>query len=245
MGGNLDLEQLKQEVARRAVDTVLVCFTDMQGRLIGKRVTGHYFLDQVVHEMHACDYLLALDMDMEPVPGYAAASWDKGYGDFAIRPDLATLRRIPWLEGTALVLGDVVDHHGEDVPHSPRAILKRQLARARAAGYAVNMASELEFYVFDEPYGSRAQEGLQGPRDRRLVHRGLPHLPDHQGGGPDPQDQERHGRRRHPGRVLEGRMGAGPGRAQPQIRRGARDGRPPRDLQERRQGDRVPAGTAP
>ena len=162
MGGNLDLEQLKQEVARRAIDTVLVCFTDMQGRLIGKRVTGHYFLDQVVHEMHACDYLLALDMDMEPVPGYAAASWDKGYGDFAIRPDLATLRRIPWLEGTALVLGDVVDHHGEDVPHSPRAILKRQLARARAAGFAVNMASELEFYVFDEPYGSARKKGYKG-----------------------------------------------------------------------------------
>ena len=131
---------------------MLACFADMQGRLIGKRVTGHYFLEQVVHEMHACDYLLALDMDMEPVPGYAAASWDLGYGDFAIRPDLATLRRIPWLEGTALVLGDVVDHHGEDVPHSPRAILKRQLARARELGFKVNMASELEFYVFDEPY---------------------------------------------------------------------------------------------
>ena len=162
MSGNLDLEQLKQEVARRAVDTVLVCFTDMQGRLIGKRVTGHYFIDQVVHEMHACDYLLALDMDMEPVPGYAAASWDKGYGDFAIRPDLATLRRIPWLEGTALVLGDVVDHHGEDVPHSPRAILKRQLARARAAGFRVNMASELEFYVFDEPYGVARKKAYKG-----------------------------------------------------------------------------------
>ncbi|MCE3247675.1 MAG: glutamine synthetase [Geminicoccaceae bacterium] len=162
MSGNLDLEQLKQEVARRAVDTVLVCFTDMQGRLIGKRVTGHYFIDQVVHEMHACDYLLALDMDMEPVPGYAAASWDKGYGDFAIRPDLATLRKIPWLEGTALVLGDVVDHHGEDVPHSPRAILKRQLARARAAGFAVNMASELEFYVFDEPYGVARKKNYKG-----------------------------------------------------------------------------------
>ena len=152
MAGNLDLDTLKQDVKAGAIDTVLACFVDMQGRLIGKRVTGHYFLEQVVHEMHACDYLLALDMDMEPVPGYAAASWDKGYGDFAIRPDLATLRRIPWLEGTALVLGDVVDHHGEDVAHSPRAILKRQLARARAAGFAVNMASELEFYVFDEPY---------------------------------------------------------------------------------------------
>jgi glutamine synthetase len=96
------------------------------------------------------------------VPGYAAASWDQGYGDFAIRPDLATLRRIPWLDGTALVLGDVVDHHGRDVAHSPRAILKRQLARARAAGFGVNMASELEFYVFDEPYGVARKKNYKG-----------------------------------------------------------------------------------
>jgi glutamine synthetase len=162
MAGNLDLGTLEQKVSAGEVDTVLVCFVDMQGRLIGKRVTGHYFLDQVVEEMHACDYLLALDMDMEPVPGYAAASWDKGYGDFAIRPDLATLRRIPWLDGTALVLGDVVDHHGQDVAHSPRAILKRQLARARAAGFGVNMASELEFYVFDEPYGVARKKNYKG-----------------------------------------------------------------------------------
>ena len=152
MSGNLDLESLENEVKVGAIDTVLVCFVDMQGRLIGKRVTGHYFVEKVVEEMHCCDYLLAVDMDMEPVPGYEAASWQLGYGDFAIRPDLGTLRRIPWLEGTALVLGDVVDHHGEDLPHSPRAILKRQTARARELGFLVNMASELEFYVFNEPF---------------------------------------------------------------------------------------------
>lgn len=152
MAGALDLDTLTQEVAAGAIDTVLACFVDLQGRLIGKRVTGHYFLEQVVEEMHACDYLLAVDMEMEPVPGYQAASWDLGYGDFAIRSDLATLRRIPWLEGTALVLGDVVDHHGQDIAHSPRAVLKRQLARARGLGFTVNAASELEFYVLDEPY---------------------------------------------------------------------------------------------
>jgi len=152
MAGNLDLDTLKQEVASGAIDTVLVCFVDMQGRLIGKRVTGHYFLDTVVGEMHACDYLLAVDMEMEPVPGYQAASWDLGYGDFAIKTDIATLRRIPWLEGTALVLGDVVDHHGDDLPHSPRAILRRQVARAAEFGFTVFAASELEFFVFDEPY---------------------------------------------------------------------------------------------
>jgi glutamine synthetase len=161
MSGNLDLDTLKQAVAAGTIDTVLVCFPDMQGRLIGKRVTGHYFVEQVFKEMHACDYLLTVDMEMEPVPGYEAASWDLGYGDFAIRPDLATLRRIPWLEGTALILGDVVDHHGAELPHSPRAILKRQVARARELGFTVNMASELEFYVFDETFANARAKRYQ------------------------------------------------------------------------------------
>ena len=161
MAGNLDLDTLQQDVAAGAIDTVLACFPDMQGRLIGKRVSGHFFVEQVAHEMHACDYLLAVDMEMEPVPGYAAASWDLGYGDFAIRPDLATLRRIPWLDGTALVLGDVVDHHGELLAHAPRSILRRQIERARAMGYGANMATELEFYVFDEPYKSARQKGYK------------------------------------------------------------------------------------
>jgi glutamine synthetase len=163
MAGNLDLDALKEQVAAGAIDTVLVCMTDMQGRLIGKRVSGHFFVNHVAaEEMHACDYLLAADMEMEPVPGYAAASWDLGYGDFAIRPDLATLRRIPWLDGTALVLGDVVDHHGELLPHAPRSILRRQVERAEALGYRVNMATELEFYVFDETYKSARQKNYKG-----------------------------------------------------------------------------------
>jgi glutamine synthetase len=162
MAGNLDLDALNEQVAAGAIDTVLACFPDMQGRLIGKRVSGRFFVEQVAHEMHACDYLLAVDMEMEPVPGYAAASWDLGYGDFAIRPDLATLRRIPWLDGTVLVLGDVVDHHGELLAHAPRSILCRQIERAEALGYRANMATELEFYVFDEPYKSARQKGYKG-----------------------------------------------------------------------------------
>jgi glutamine synthetase len=162
MAGLLDLDTLKREVAAGTIDTVLACFVDMQGRLIGKRVTGHYFLEQVVDEMHACDYLLAVDMDMEPVPGYQAASWDLGYGDFAIKTDISTLRRIPWLEGTALVLGDVQDHHGQDLPHSPRAILKRQLSRAKELGFAVYMASELEFFIIDEPYDVAREKRYRG-----------------------------------------------------------------------------------
>jgi glutamine synthetase len=162
MGANLDLKTLRQEIQTGAIDTVLACFPDMQGRLIGKRVSGRFFVEQAADEMHACDYLLAVDMEMEPVPGYAAASWDLGYGDFAIRPDLATLRRIPWLDGTALVLGDVVDHLGDLLAHAPRSILRRQIERAQAMGYGANMATELEFYVFDEPYKSARQKSYKG-----------------------------------------------------------------------------------
>ncbi|MDJ0958361.1 MAG: glutamine synthetase family protein [Arenicellales bacterium] len=152
MSGILELKQLESLVEQGEIDTIVVCFPDMQGRLMGKRVTGHFFCEHVVHEMHVCDYLLANDMDNEPVPGYDAANWERGYGDFAVRPDLATLRLTPWLPATALVLGDCVDHNDEEVPHAPRTILKRQIERARAKGYIAKMASELEFYVFDEPY---------------------------------------------------------------------------------------------
>lgn len=162
MSGVLDLEELEEGVASGQIDTVVAAFTDMQGRLIGKRVTGRFFLEAARHEWHACDYLLTVDMEMEPVAGFKAASWDRGYGDFAVRPDLATLRRVPWLPGTVLVLGDVVDHHGEDLPHSPRAILKRQLARLAAKGWTAKMASELEFYVFDESFATAKEKHYHG-----------------------------------------------------------------------------------
>ena len=152
MQGKLTMPELETMIGTGAIDTVVAAFTDMQGRLIGKRVTGRFFLEAVQKEWHACDYLLAVDMEMEPVPGFAAASWDKGYGDFVVKPDLATLRLVPWLPGTALVLGDVCDHHGHELPHSPRAILKRQLARLAEHGLAAKMASELEFYVFDDDF---------------------------------------------------------------------------------------------
>jgi glutamine synthetase len=153
MSGILDLDRLRQLVEAGEIDTVVVAFADMQGRLLGKRAAARFFLDSVVEETHGCDYLLTVDMEMEPVPGYEAASWALGYGDFVIKPDLGTLRRIPWLEGTALVLSDVLDHHShEDLPHSPRGILKRQTARLAERGWTAMMASELEFYVIDESY---------------------------------------------------------------------------------------------
>lgn len=168
MTGNLDLETLKGLVAAGEIDTVVVAMVDMQGRLMGKRVTGHFFLSSIVEETHGCDYLLTIDMENEPVPGYEAANWDLGYGDFVFKPDLNTLRRIPWLEGTALVLCDLVDHHHhEDIPHSPRAILRKQLARLADKGWVAKMASELEFYLFDEPYDQAREK-----RYRDLKHAG-------------------------------------------------------------------------
>ena len=164
MAGNLTLDQLKKAVAGRELDTVVAAFVDMQGRLIGKRFQAEYFLQSAHDETHGCDYLLADDIDMEPVPGYAVANWEKGYGDFVIKPDLATLRRIPWLDGTALVLCDVLDHHHHDLAHSPRAILKRQIARLEKRNMRAFLASELEFYLFDETYETAREKRYGGLR---------------------------------------------------------------------------------
>jgi glutamine synthetase len=120
---------------------------------------AEYFLDSAHEETHGCDYLLANDIDMEPVPGYTAANWEKGYGDFVMKPDMTTLRRIPWLPGTALVLADILDHHDhEGVPHAPRGMLKRQIARLSAMKMSAFFASELEFYLFDETYESASDK---------------------------------------------------------------------------------------
>ncbi len=162
MAGNLSFEELKQAVAAGGIDTVVVAFADMQGRLIGKRFQAEYFVDGAWEETHGCDYLLADDIDMEPVPGYAAASWSKGYGDFVMKPDLSTLRRIPWLEGTALVLCDVLDHHHHELPHSPRQVLKRQIARLAERRMRAFVASELEFYLFDETFESAQAKRYHG-----------------------------------------------------------------------------------
>jgi glutamine synthetase len=163
MPGNLSFDQLKTAVTDGAIDTVLVCFVDMQGRLIGKRFQAEYFLESAHDETHGCDYLLANDIDMEPVPGYAAANWEKGYGDFVMKPDLTTLRLIPWLEGTALVLCDILDHHThDDLGHSPRGILKRQVARLAERDMRALVATELEFYLFDETFESAAEKRYGG-----------------------------------------------------------------------------------
>src|SRR5258706_4317462 len=159
------LKALKDAVAAGEIYTDIVAAADMAGQLVGKRFHAAYFLDSAHEETHACNYLLANDIDMEPVPGYAAASWTKGYGDFVLKPDLATLRRIPWLDGTALVIADVLDHHTHhDLPHSPRAMLKRQVARLSALKMKAYFASELEFYLFDESYEAIHAKSYREPK---------------------------------------------------------------------------------
>jgi glutamine synthetase len=160
--GMLSLDDLKKGGDEGTIDTVVAAFTDMQGRLFGKRIQIEYFLDEVTeHGVEGCNYLLALDMEMEPVPGYEMANWEEGYGDFAIAPDMATLRRIPWLDRTALVLCDVLEHDGSPVSASPRQILIAQYERAAEMGYTPYFASELEFYLYKESYAEAWEKGFR------------------------------------------------------------------------------------
>ncbi|MGH0034234.1 MAG: glutamine synthetase family protein [Myxococcota bacterium] len=159
--GRLDLEELEQCIAHGEIETVVTAFPDLYGRLVGKRITGHFFLEEIAKGgMHACDYLLACDMEMDPTPGYAFASWETGYGDVHAVPDLATLRRAAWLDRTAILLCDVFgEEDGRPVPVAPRQILQRQLARLRERGLHAYMGSELEFFLFDESYASARAKG--------------------------------------------------------------------------------------
>ncbi|MTI17577.1 glutamine synthetase [Rhodobacteraceae bacterium RKSG542] len=153
MAGKLTFDELRQAVATGEIDTVIAAQVDMQGRLMGKRFQAEYFVESAWEETHSCNYLQATDMEMSTVDGYKATSWSSGYGDYTMKPDLSTMRRVPWLEGTALVLCDVEDHSThEAVAHSPRAVLKRQIARLEAMGMKPFMASELEFFLFKESY---------------------------------------------------------------------------------------------
>jgi glutamine synthetase len=176
---------LTSQINRGEIETVLFVFPDWYGRLLGKRVTGAFFLDHMADEgMHACDYLLACDMEMAPIPGYKFTSWESGYGDFHCVPDFSTSRRASWLPKTAIVLGDLLRDH-KPVEVSPRRILQKQLERAMKAGFSVMGASELEFYIFHETYESAASKNyhslttagsyiedyhiLQGTKEEQIV----------------------------------------------------------------------------
>lgn len=160
--GKLTLDELEAAATAGEIDTVVVAEVDMQGRLMGKRMHVRHFLDHGHAETHSCDYLLTVDMEMEPVPGYASANWQAGYGDYVMRPDLSTLRRAGWTEGAALVLADILDHDGETpVPVSPRAILKRQMDRLAGLGLEATMASELEFFLFEQSFEAAQTDGYR------------------------------------------------------------------------------------
>ncbi|AZV77111.1 glutamine synthetase [Parasedimentitalea marina] len=149
----LSFDTLKEQVADGTVDTVLVCLVDMQGRLMGKRFHAQHFLNGAWEETHCCNYLLATDLEMATPDGYASTSWESGYGDYVMKPDLTTLRPMPWLEGTVMVLCDVLDHNThQEIPHSPRAVLKKQLKRLEALGLDAIMATELEFFLFEKSF---------------------------------------------------------------------------------------------
>jgi len=162
MPGNLTFADLKKRVKSGEIDTVLACIVDMQGRLMGKRFTAGHFVESAWQETHCCNYLLATDLEMETPDGYASTSWRAGYGDYMMKPDLSTLRLVPWLEGTAMVLCDVRDHHDHgDIEHSPRAVLKRQIARAEKMGLTPMMATELEFFLFRGGYNELREQGYR------------------------------------------------------------------------------------
>jgi glutamine synthetase len=156
----LSLDDLRKAGEDGTIDTIVTAFTDMQGRLFGKRIEIDYFLEEAAsHGVEGCNYLLALDMEMEPVPGYEMANWEKGYGDFGIAPDMSTLRLIPWLDRTAMVLADVVNHDGSPVEPSPRQILIAVYEKAREMGFTPYAASEIEFYLYKESYAEAWEKG--------------------------------------------------------------------------------------
>jgi glutamine synthetase len=158
----MTLEELRAQADAGTVDTVLLALTDMQGRLQGKRLTARHFLAEVAeHGAEGCNYLLGVDVDMATVEGYALFSWERGYGDFVLRPDLDTLRPVPWQEGTVVCLADVVWEDGSDVVASPRQVLRRQLARLAERGWSANAGTELEFIVFRDTYEQAWHKGYQ------------------------------------------------------------------------------------
>ncbi|MFE1924080.1 glutamine synthetase family protein [Streptomyces asoensis] len=149
----LSVDELHAHVASGEIDTVVLAFPDMQGRLQGKRFAAGFFLDEVLRNgTEGCNYLLAVDTEMNTVDGYAMSSWDRGYGDFAMRPDLSTLRRVPWNAGTALLIADLAWNDGSPVVAAPRQILRRQLERLAEHGYTAQVGTELEFIVFKDTY---------------------------------------------------------------------------------------------
>jgi glutamine synthetase len=161
LSGTLSLEELKSAVLADEIDTVVVAFTDIYGRMIGKRYDADFFLEAVSeHGTHSCDYLLTVDMEMEPIPGYRFANWERGYGDVHLVPDIATLCRAAWLEKSALVLCNVEDERSHQlIDVAPRTLLRKQINKAQQMGYTAMAGSELEYYIYGDSYMEAARKG--------------------------------------------------------------------------------------
>ncbi len=161
--GRLDLDTLSRLVEEGSIETVVTAVPDLYGRLVGKRITGHFFLEEIARDgMHACNYLFACDMEMNPTPGYAFTSWERGYGDFRGLPDLSTLRRAAWLDRTAIVLCDAYAEEDDELLEvAPRTLLRRQVERAEERGLVPHMGSELEFFLFHETYAGAREKGYR------------------------------------------------------------------------------------
>ena len=170
--GNLTVDELRGLVSAREVDTVIIAFTDMQGRLVGKRASARLFLEELAeHGAECCNYLLAVDVEMNTVDGYAISSWERGYGDMAMMPDMDTLRHTPWLPGTVMVTADLTWLDGTPVNPDPRQVLKRQIARLAERGLAPFVGTELEFIVFEDSYREgwkKKYEGLTPASDYNI-----------------------------------------------------------------------------
>ena len=244
--GLLTLEQLRVAIGEGEIDTVVLAFTDMQGRLAGKRLSAEFFLDEVAeHYSEGCNYLLAVDVDMNTVDGYAMSSWERGYGDFVLVPDMSTLRHVPWQEATAMVIADLTWLDGTPVAASPRQILRAQTdaagrARPGRAGRDRAGVHRLPGYL----RGGGGQ-GVPGPDpgqhlQRRLLDPG--HGADRAAAAPDPQ---RHDRGRVVRGIGQGRVQPRPARDRVPVRRGGDHLRQPLDLQDRVQGDRRPGRHEP
>src|SRR3954462_14201730 len=211
--GPLTIDALRAGVADRTIDTVVLAIVDIQGRLQGKRFDAEFFIDEVAsHGTEGCNYLLAVDIEMNTVGGYAMSSWERGYGDFAIHPDFATMRRIPWQPGTALLLGDARWLDDSPVVESPRQVLQQQVDRLAERGWVALVGTELEFIVFDDSFeaaGSKRYTGLTPanqykggyPDKRRLRDPGQ-----ERGRAAAAGDPAGHARRGYAGRVGEGRV---------------------------------------
>ena len=159
---HVDRRRAPYQRGKREIDTVLAVVPDLYGRLVGKRITADFFLEHTAaHGMHACDYLFTVDMEMDVVAGYDFANWDKGYGDLHCVPDFDTLRKLTWLDRSAVVFCDVETREGE-AAIAPRTLLKTQIERLAAAGYHAMCASELEYYIFRETYDSAHRKGFEG-----------------------------------------------------------------------------------